>query len=150
MRKISVIAGLLVVAIFLGGCSVNKKQETKIRDVDFTVTSVDEVPEQVRNIVEEEKKEKFQTVYSDKENTYLLVGYGEQSGEEYSIKVEQLYETETSITCSLVFERNETQIEDTAADEEMALITGKDNKCYPYIIIKMEYTDKSIKVRNGY
>ena len=49
-------AGLL--CVFLAGCSVQKYDETKENDVDFTILSEEEIPEQVSEIIESSKTEK--------------------------------------------------------------------------------------------
>lgn len=89
------------------------------------------MPQEVKQIVEERKEAPFKVTYSDNQYTYIIVGYGRQKYEGYSIRVKELYETKNAICVKTEFlgpeEYTNTQVES-----------------YPYIVMKIEYTDKNV------
>lgn len=127
------LAFILVIAMLLTGCTVVKSDTKKEKDLDYTVTDYHEVPKEVQKIIDERKEDKFTTVYSDKENTYILIGYGKKETEGYQIRLDELYESTTDVYVKTTF----------LGPED---INEAKNVTYPYIIIKIEYTDKNIKV----
>ncbi len=48
--KMRYLTAVCLFCVFLAGCSVKKYDETKQNDVDFTVLSEEEIPEQVSEI----------------------------------------------------------------------------------------------------
>lgn len=50
--KMRYLTAVCLFCVFLAGCSVKKYDETKQNDVDFTVLSEEEIPEQVSEIIE--------------------------------------------------------------------------------------------------
>ena len=56
--KMLLVACLLLWAFvvrFLTGCSVEKERQDKVRDLDFAVVGETELPEELKNLVEEKK-----------------------------------------------------------------------------------------------
>ncbi len=118
--------------LHLSGCSFLSEETVKLRDLEFTVLSEEKIPQELLAIIEEKKAAPFQVTYSDNENLYICVGYGEQETGGYSIAVNELYLTESNIcaaTCLL------------GPD-----ISQKGNKTpsYPYIVIKTEYLEQTV------
>lgn len=140
----------IVVVLSVSGCRLMKDEDKKIRDIDFTVADVEDVPEKIKEIINEKKEEKYQVVFSDRENTYIIVGYGKRSGDGYNIKVTELYETETNIMGTLVFEGKEEERQPIVIQNQTVNEMQGEATCYPYIILKIEYTEKPVKIRNGY
>ena len=83
-------------ARFLTGCSVEKADQDKVRDLEFTVVSEAELPEELAKLVAEKKAAPFKLTYSNDQGLYIAVGYGEQATGGYSIAVRELYLTENS------------------------------------------------------
>ena len=129
--KIGLTAIIMVCVIAVSACGMEKMSTRKTNDVDFTVVAESELPKEVSQIIEERKQGQFQVAYSDKENTYILIGYGTQKYDGYSIKVKSLYETKNNICVKTEFK---------GPDE----YTSTETVTYPYIVIKIEYTDKNI------
>ena len=121
---------LLSVAV-VSACGIEKVSHKKTNDVDFTVVAEIEMPNEVKQIVEERKDMPFKVTYSDNKYTYIIVGYGKQKYEGYSIKVKELYETKNAICVKTEF---------SGPDE----YTNTQVESYPYIVIKIEYTDKNV------
>ncbi|MBE5957327.1 MAG: protease complex subunit PrcB family protein [Lachnospiraceae bacterium] len=130
---IRIVAVCLCVAIFLCGCRMVDIDTKKESDVDYTIASYDEVPEEVKKIIDERKEDAFSTVISDRENTYIVVGYGRKNTDGYQIKLRDIYQSTTDIFVRLEFKGPERPME-------------KEIVSYPFIIIKVEYTVKNINV----
>lgn len=127
------LAFLMVVATLLCGCRIVKNDTAKQKEIDYTVSDYNEVPKEVQQIVDERKEEKFQTTYTDMENTYILIGYGKQNADGYSIRLDEIYESTTNVYVKTTFE---------GPDE----LPESKEVTYPYIIIKIEYTEKGVKI----
>ena len=83
----------LVMGLGLAGC----KEEEKIRDLDFTVVSSECIPKELLSEIDSKKQEEFRLTFRDKDYLYLCMGYGEKETGGYSIRVEELYLTDSSI-----------------------------------------------------
>ena len=77
-------------ARFLTGCSVEKEDQDKVRDLEFAVVSEAELPEELAKLVAEKKAAPFKLTYSNDQGLYIVVGYGEQATGGYSIAVREL------------------------------------------------------------
>ena len=101
--------------------------------MEFTVLSEEVLPDELKGLITERKKDAFSFTYTDESYLYLCVGYGEQPTGGYSIAVNELYLTENAIcvdTCLL----------GPSPDEK-----NSDTPSYPYIVIKTEYMDKTVE-----
>lgn len=132
MKKLlSVILSFCILSA-LSACSVEKLSTEKIRDIEFTVTEEENIPEELMTMIKEKEKELFKLTYADKGELYIAEGYGEQSTSGYSIEVKDCFETENAIYIH-------TNLMGPAKDEEIV-----ETKSYPYIVIKMEFIDKNV------
>lgn len=122
---------LLVMSVYVSGCSMSTNQTEKTKDCDYTVVEPEELPRELTEILEEKKSEPFRLSYADAGYLYLCIGYGKQVGGGYSITVDQLYETENTISFGTTLIGPKEQ-EKTSAET------------YPYIVVKMEQIDKEI------
>lgn len=104
-------------------------EEVKLRDLDFTLLGEELVPGELAAMIEERKAEAFKMTYSDNQNLYICVGYGQQETGGYSITVDELYLTEEAV-----------HVQTTLLGPD---VSEKGNKTpsYPYIVIKTEYLD---------
>ena len=127
---------LLVAWVFivrcLGGCSADTADEGKVRDLEFTVVGDGEIPEELRNTIEQKKTSPFKLTYSDDQGLYIVTGYGEQESGGYSVVVEELYLTENSI----VF--------DTELRGPESAESAGSEKSYPYIVVKTEVLENPV------
>ena len=124
---------VLIFGIFaVSGCTLLSEEKIKLRDLDFTVLGEEKIPEQLTTIIEEKKAAPFQITYTDKQNLYICIGYGEQETGGYSIAVNELYLTDTNICVS-------TSLLGPDAAE-------KNNKTpsYPFIVIKTECLEQTV------
>lgn len=125
--------GLIVVftALFMSMCLTGCKEEEKIRDLDFTVVAGDCIPKELITEIEGKKQEEFHLTFKDKDYLYLCVGYGKKEMLGYSICVEELYLTQSSIVLDTTLLGPKNTKESTG-------------ESYPYIVIKMEYIDATV------
>ena len=124
---------ILLLCLLLCGCSFSTDEKARLNDLDFTVLSEEVLPEELKALIEEKKISPFEMTYSDENFLYICVGYGQQKTGGYSIAVNELYVTDTSIcvdTCLL-----------GPSPEEAA---GDTPSC-PYIVIQTEYLDKTVE-----
>ena len=117
---------------FLTGCSVEKENQDKVRDLEFTVVGEAELPEELKNLVEEKKAAPFKLTYSNDQGLYIALGYGEQATGGYSISVEELYLTENSIVI-------DTELKGPEKGETVGV-----EKSYPYIVVQTEYLENPV------
>ena len=108
--------------------------ETLLRDLDFTVLSEEKIPEELKTVIAEKGTEPFQLTYSDNQNLYISIGYGEQKTGGYSIAVDALYLTDDAIHVSTSLLGP-----DITGQKEGA---GKPST--PYIVLKTELLDKTV------
>lgn len=133
------IACALIGACLLSGCNTSniiqtKKEVESKMPIEYTVVEDADVPTEFLEAINGKKKEKFKLTFSDKENLYIAMGYGEQPTSGYCISIDEIYQTSDSIEINLCFDgpdRNE---------ETVAACT------YPYIVIKVECTDKMVNI----
>lgn len=123
---------ICAISLFLTACSVETYDQTKENDIDFTVLSEEEIPEQVREIIEASKTENFRKTYSDKDYLYIIIGYGAQPTSSYSIEIQELYESSNAVYVTSMLKGP------SRAEKVLEVET------YPYIVVKMQYTDKAV------
>lgn len=125
---------LVMVCIFLQGCglSVVNPME-KIRDVDYTVMTQENIPDEVMREINSRKEKEFKLTFRDGENLYICVGYGHKDCGGYSVSVMNLYEAKNGVYV-------ETQL--TAPKEKLP--SDKKLPTYPFIVIKTEYQEKPV------
>lgn len=113
------------------GCGGAEK-EARLADLDFTVMDETAVPEELRELIEERKGSAFKLTYSDSQFLYLVVGYGEQPTGGYSIQINDLYLTESSIYLDA----------NLLGPKKGEAIAEKPS--YPWIVVKMEYRQEKV------
>ncbi|MBP3470067.1 MAG: protease complex subunit PrcB family protein [Lachnospiraceae bacterium] len=123
---------LLAVGILLPGCTIKDGGDEKLRDVEFTVLSEEEIPPEFLDFIIGKQSQPFKLTYTTDEYLYIAAGYGEQTTGGYSISVKDCYMTENA----LVFD---TELLGPSASEDS--IPGAS---FPYIVIKVEKTDMTV------
>ncbi|MBT9778176.1 protease complex subunit PrcB family protein [Clostridium sp. MCC353] len=134
MKAVILVSMILwvLMARFLGGCSASKDDGGKVRDLEFTVMSETEIPEELQKIITEKMAQSFKLTYSDDQNLYIVVGYGQQPTGGYSIAVKELYLTDNSIVI-------DTELTGPGKGEN----TGNEPS-YPYIVVKTEFLENPV------
>ena len=127
---------MIAVTMLLSGCSFGTIEEQKTGDVIYEIVKKEEIPEQLKEEIKEAGKKEMWISYADtgKEEAYLYVvrGYGTQQTTGYSIEVNACYETVDTVVIRTTL----------LGPEKKEKIHKK--KTYPYIVIKMPYTEKQI------
>ncbi|MCR5737392.1 MAG: protease complex subunit PrcB family protein [Eubacterium sp.] len=136
MKKYKMLFLILILSGFLGGCSVEKIQREKKRQVEFTVVPEMELTEPVKKILEERKKAPFRVSFSDQQYTYIIIGYGAQKYAGYRIRVKELYESDNAIFIKTEFQGPKGGYE-------------QERETFPYLVVKIEYTDKNVIFSEG-
>ena len=136
-RKYILMIILLGVLMLLSGC-VRKECEEKVKDLEFTVTKEEELPEvsfedEVKLESEPVKAEgDFRFTYSDNEYLYVARGYGIQETGGYSISVEDCYLSDTAICVK-------TRLQGPENGEEVTKAPS-----YPFIVLKLELREEEV------
>lgn len=128
----SYICLIIGVLLFLTGCSVERTDQKKIKDLEFSVVEESQIPEELLPLIEEKKREDFKMTFDMEDAKYLVRGYGVQPTNGYSISVEELYITSNAICLN-------TNLIGPAKGEAVSPVES-----WPYIVIKIEYMDKSV------
>jgi len=123
---------ILVSVFLLCGCSVQKADMEKIRDLEYTVLDEQKIPEELALHITEVKREPFEISYGDEGYLYIAKGYGKKEVSGYSIEVEECFETKNLICVK-------TNLLGPPKGEKVF-----EQETCPYIVIKTEYSDKSI------
>ena len=131
MLRKAVRYALPVLLLCLGtGCGMSEGQR---EPVEFTVLAEEEIPDTLKQMIDEQKEAPFQLSYQDGSAWYLAVGYGRQDSSGYSIQVPDFYRTENGLVLDTELLGPETEP------------TGNGRApSTPYIVVLTEYRDESV------
>lgn len=134
MKKSRSILLLVIMLTLIGlvGCKKENTDVKKIKDLEFTVVEDADLPGELKEIIDEKKEEPFKLSYSNKDNLYIVVGYGKQNSGGYSISVDELYLTRNAIYI------NTNLIGPSQKDVVTQGVT------YPYVVVKLEFREEPI------
>lgn len=132
VRLVRTLLALGAAALALAGCKVEKVQEDKVRDLEYTVIGEADAPQELRQILAEKRQQPFKLTYSTDDNLYIVIGYGPQDTGGFSIAVKELYLTENSIVI-------DTELLGPEKGEAAAPETS-----YPCIIVMTEYLENPV------
>ncbi|WP_294786754.1 protease complex subunit PrcB family protein [uncultured Eubacterium sp.] len=122
----------LIMILGCVGCGVQKTGTEKIRDVDYTVVTEQEMPPELQTEIENRKAEDFKMTYMLDDALYIVRGFGMQETGGYSIEVRNLYLAENALyfETDLIGPDNGVQAEKTVS--------------YPYIAVKTERLEENV------
>ena len=123
---------IIMAVLFTSGCKVSKDDGKKVRDLEFSVAVDSDVPEELRQIIEEKKAQPFKLTFNDEQNLYIVVGYGAQSTGGYSIAVNEVFLAEDGLHV-------DTSLIGPPRDQEI-----RDEASYPYLVIKIEAREAEV------
>lgn len=138
MRKNRPICYLMVLCIMVlticCSCQTEKREEERVKDLEFTVVPESNIPEELLQIINEKKESPFKLRYTSTDNEYLYiaVGYGTQNTGGYSISVDDLYLTSNAIYI-------DTNLIGPSKDEGVTQV-----HTYPYIVVKLPYQEENV------
>lgn len=132
IKKYGMWIGFLALTVVLTGCRADKLDDQKMTDIEYTVTSEDRLPEELKALIDGKNEQPFKMTYQDGDYLYICQGYGTQPTGGYSIQVDDVYRTSNAIyfSSSLI------------GPAESELKTEKETR--PYIVIKIEYQDMTV------
>lgn len=122
----------LAFSVCAAGCVKQTDTSEKLRDLKFTVLEKEAVPDELGEVIEEEKEEPFKLSYTDQGVLYLAEGYGGQPTSGYSVEVNALYETEDAVCMHTPLMGPE------KGEKTEEVVT------YPYVVVQLEYIGKDI------
>lgn len=134
-RKVIRHAGILLClmgCLWCVGCGMQKIGTEKIRDVDYTVVTEEEIPGELLEKIEAQKAEDFKMTYMLDDALYIVRGFGMQATGGYSIQVQNLYLAENA----LYFETDLIGPENGSREEKAV--------SYPYIVVKTERLEENV------
>lgn len=135
LRKIRGWLLALAAALCLCGCSREGQEQGGRREIDFTVVEQEKLPQELRQIIEKNKKDEIRMTYVDEGELYLVRGYGEQKTGGYNISVVECTEDEAGIYL-------DTRLTGPSNQDNLS----KDPS-YPCLVVKMEARDKNVEIQ---
>ncbi len=130
MKRIYLTVFLLL--IVLTGCISRPQKTEKLRDLEFTVLSKEDVPEELKEQIMQNQHMPFRLTYADQGKLYIAEGYGAQLKTGYSVEVTGLYETENAIYFH-------TNLLGPKKGEET-----KDITTFPYVVVMLDEIEKTV------
>lgn len=127
-RKFTYLLVCLLAMLFVCGCADSSEEQGQ--PVEFTVVAEEDLPAELKTIIDQKKTGEFRLTYIDGAYLYIAVGYGKQPTGGYSIQIPGVYLTDTNI----VFESR------LLGPKEEAPA----NISYPYAVIKMEKREEPV------
>ena len=138
-RKRSYIIYITILVIFifstLTACELEETSEEKIKDIDYTVCDESRLPKELKNLINDKKKEPFKFTYRTNDYLYIVVGYGAQDRMDLNVVMTELYLTENAIFVDTDLTTKET------STIEGGLVS------YPWIAVKCELYDVQVNFK---
>lgn len=119
--------------LLMSGCSTIDPEDER-KPVDYTVADIQEIPEELLELIEQNKMNEMRFSYTEGENLYLVRGYGEQTTGGYSICVTECTEDDTALWL-------DTRLLGPEKKEKLPK-----EPSYPYLVIKMELREKDAMI----
>lgn len=129
-KTITILVSALM--LLLVGCSVSQTNTEKLADLEYVIVRTQEIPQEIRTLIEENKSTLMKLTYTDNEETYIITGYGAQKTSGYSVEILEVYETANVVVI-------DTNLLGPSPDEEIV-----DTATFPYIVIKIEENQKPV------
>lgn len=123
---------LMLCGILICGCGVKKSGTEKVRDLEFTVLEEDEIPDKLKEAIEEKKADDFKMSYILDDYLYIVRGFGMQETGGYSIQVQELYLADNAI----YFEADLIGPESGEVKEKAV--------SYPFVVVKTERLEENV------
>lgn len=124
--------GMILTFLFITGCGIEQTNRTKVSDLDYSIVAEADIPEELKEDIEEKKAADFKMTYTDNEYLYIIRGYGEQETGGYSICIRDLYLTSNAILfyTELIGPRKGETINKSPS--------------YPYIVVRTALRDENV------
>lgn len=116
-------------AVLICGCKKVEKTEEYV-EIGYQILEDDEIPEKMREKIEQQKREPFQITFEEEGVLYIGQGYGEKSMKGYEIMIDRC-----NISEHFVY------FHTTLYGPKKA---GEKEKTYPYIVVGIECVSKHV------
>lgn len=128
-----IFAVLGFVIAFTTSCGKEGEPTGELADLEYTIASERDLPDNLRTIIEQRKEHPFQLTYSTTDSLYIVKGYGAQKTGGYSIQVRSLCKDNSAIYFDpvLVGPSEQDQVANTPS--------------FPYIVIKTELSELPVE-----
>lgn len=126
---------LVIQLTFFSGCGIIKKDSDKVSGIEYTVVEDEDLPVELKKLIEAKKANTLRLTYATKEYTYIVAGYGTQPTSGYSIRVNDIYMGTNAIYVDV----------DLLGPETGEQITELPTT--PYIVLKVEKREESVVFR---
>lgn len=134
MKRAFRLTGVFLAALLIlfGGCSQESKEEHDGKETAYTVVDPDEVPGELKEIIEKNKENEIKMSYLDGGILYAVRGYGSQRTGGYSIQVNSVSQKEGEIYVN-------TSLIGPSADKEI-----QEEPSYPYLVLNLGKTEGQV------
>lgn len=126
---------VIIQCLFLQGCGVIKKDSTKVMELEYIVVKEEEIPHELKKLIDDKKANTLRMTYETKDATYIVAGYGTQPTSGYSIRVNDLYLGTNAVYADI----------DLLGPEAKESVTELPTT--PYIVLKIEKREGSVVFR---
>lgn len=125
---------LVCITGFLTGCASGKEVPKDRSKVTFTVVEERQLPPELLQVIEQNKKNEMRMTYQDGKELYLIRGYGEQKTGGYSISVAECTEDDKTVYF-------DTRLLGPKDAEQL-----KKEASFPYLAVRIEAREKEVKI----
>lgn len=116
----------------ISGCAAGTSENENKTDVDFTVVEDEDLPKELKKLIDDRKENTLRLIFTTKDYTYVVAGFGAQETSGYSIRVNGVYVADDTLYTDI-------SLIGPAEDEPVNEV-----KTTPYIVLKMEKREESI------
>lgn len=111
---------------------MKKVEEAEKEPVEFTVVELEDIPEELLEVINENKQGEIKMTFEDGGYTYIVRGYGQQKTGGYSIAVNMVYIAgdELHMDTSLIGPPQDKKI--------------MEEPSYPYVVVKVEGQEQTV------
>ena len=134
MKKALWMPGLLLFLsmTLLFGCSQKGQRDESGKEAAYAVVDPDEVPEELKEIIEENKQNEIKMSYLVDQTLYAVRGYGQQKTGGYSIQVNGVWSTQGEVHV-------DTSLIGPSPDKEI-----QEEPSYPCVVLQLGETAKQV------
>lgn len=132
LMRVTAVIFIVVLAGGFFGCSIKGVGSNKVESLDFTVVEDEDLPAELKKLIDEKKENTLRMTYTTKDYTYMVAGYGTMPTSGYSISVNDVYLGDNAIyvDISLIGPKAQESVTETPTT--------------PYIVLKIEKREESV------
>lgn len=134
MRRRIIVVGVWIVILIgiVAAIKLEAIDKKRVRDVSYEMVLPENIPEEIMGELQGFGKDVCRCSYICSDSLYIVVYYGEQVTDGYSVEINQLYESSNAIFV-------ETTLKGPASYKDV-----KEEESYPYVVLKLKHSDKKV------